>query len=313
MQASIARMARFRGVGLHSGAPARLTIHPAPANHGIVFRRVDLPGRPTVPALWDRVQPTPLCTRLHGEDGITVSTIEHVMAALSGIGIGNALIDLDGPEVPILDGSSRPFVEGILEAGLRRLPVAAEVIRVLKPVTVTEGSASATLSPADRLAIDFSIDFAEPAIGQQHRRIDLIGDRFMAELMDSRTFCRQSDVAAMQAGGLARGGSYFNAVVFDGDRILTPGGLRHADEPVRHKILDAVGDLALAGAPLLGRFTATRGGHALTNRALRALFADATAWRREVCPVELLPALPGVGAGSAPAPARTDAAIKASA
>lgn len=299
MQATIAQTAKFHGVGLHSGASARLAVHPAPAGHGIVFRRVDLPGRPLLPALWDRVVPSPLCTRLHGDEGVTVATIEHLMAALAGTGIGNALIDLDGPEVPILDGSSRPFVEGIVEAGIRRLPVAAEVIRVLKPVTVAEGAASATLAPADGLVIDFAIDFAEPAIGRQHRTLELTGDSFMAELMDSRTFCRAADVAAMQANGLAQGGTYFNAVVFDGARILSPGGLRHEDEPVRHKMLDALGDLALAGAPLLGRFSATRGGHALTNRLLRALFSDAGAWRREACPAELVSRLPGAGLAAA--------------
>lgn len=304
MQATIARAAKFHGVGLHSGASARLTLHPAPADHGIVFRRTDLPGKPQVAALWDRVVPSPLCTRLHGEDGVTVATIEHLMAALAGTGIGNVLIDLDGPEVPILDGSARPFVEGIVEAGIRRQSVASDVIRVLRPVTVTQGEAWATLAPADRLVIDFAIDFAEPAIGRQHRTFDLDSDSFMNELMDSRTFCRAADVAAMQANGLARGGTYFNAVVFDGARILTPGGLRHDDEPVRHKMLDAVGDLALAGAQLLGRFTANRGGHALTNRLLRTLFADAAAYRREVCPADLVARLPGAALGRDVTPVR---------
>lgn len=294
MQATIATVASFRGVGLHSGAPARLTIHPAAADHGIVFRRTDLPGCPTIPALWDRVTPSPLCTLLEGA-GTSISTIEHVMAALSGTGIGNALIDLDGPEVPILDGSSRPFVEGIIAAGLRRLAAPLRVIRVLKRVSLTEGAATATLEPSDHLSIDFAIDFEEAAIGHQHRAVDLVNGSFVDVLMDSRTFCRQSDVATMQANGLAQGGTYFNAVVFDGARILSPGGLRHADEPVRHKMLDAVGDLALAGAPLLARFTANRGGHALTNRLLRKMFADPTAWRVEACAPEAVSRLPGWG------------------
>ena len=242
MQATIAQTAQFRGVGLHSGAPARLAIRPAPAGHGIAFRRTDLPGRPTVAALWDRVTPSPLCTRLEGEAGVSVSTIEHVMAALAGTGIGNALIDLDGPEVPILDGSAQPFVEGILAAGIARQAAPARAIRVLRPVAVGEGEATARLDLADRLQIDFAIDFADAAIGRQHKRLDMVNGSFVDELMDSRTFCRQADVTAMQAGGLARGGTYFNAVVVDGARVLSPGGLRHPDEPVRHKMLDAMGE-----------------------------------------------------------------------
>lgn len=300
MQATISQIARFRGVGLHSGAPARLAINPAPEGHGIVFRRTDLAGQPSFPALWDRVVPTPLCTRLAGEDGVTISTIEHVMAALVGTGVHNALIDLDGPEVPILDGSSRPFVEGILAAGIRRQSAPLHVIRVLRAVTVTEGSASETLEPADHLEIDFSIDFPEAAIGRQRKHLDMANGTFVSELMDSRTFCRQSDVVAMQSRGQALGGTYFNAVVVDGARVLTPGGLRHADEPVRHKMLDAVGDLALAGAPLLGRLTANRGGHALTNRLLRALFADPDAYVWEVCPPAMTARLPGAGLGLHP-------------
>ncbi|AXC48727.1 UDP-3-O-acyl-N-acetylglucosamine deacetylase [Paracoccus suum] len=302
MQATLNQIARFRGVGLHSGASARLAINPAPENHGIVFRRTDLPGRPTIPALWDRVVPTPLCTRLQGEDGVTISTIEHVMAALAGTGVHNALIDLDGPEVPILDGSAQPFVEGILDAGIRRQSAPLRVIRVLRPVTVSEGGATETLEPADQLEIDFSIDFTEPAIGRQHKRLDMVNGRFVSELMDSRTFCRQADVAAMQSRGQALGGTYFNAVVVDGARVLTPGGLRHADEPVRHKMLDAMGDLALAGAPLLGRLTANRGGHALTNRLLRALFADPEAYAWEVCAPALTSRLPGAGLDLHPVP-----------
>lgn len=294
MQATLATPARFSGAGLHSGKPARLTINPAPAGHGFVFRRTDLGGK-LIPARWDHVVPSTLCTLLQGEDGATVSTVEHVMAALAGTGIHNALIDIDGPEVPILDGSSAPFVAGILKAGLQHSAEPLRAIRVLKPVEVHEGAGFARLSVADHLQMDFTIDFADRAIGRQEKRLDLANGTFLRELMDSRTFCRQADVEAMKANGLALGGTYFNAVVVDGDRVLSPGGLRHRDEPVRHKMLDAVGDLALAGAPLLARYTGNRAGHAMTNRLLRTLFATEGAWEWTTCTAEVEGQLPGAG------------------
>lgn len=294
MQATLATPARFTGAGLHSGKPARLVINPAPAGHGVVFRRTDLGGL-RIPARWDHVVPSPLCTLLKGENGATVSTVEHVMAALAGTGIHNALIDIDGPEVPILDGSSAPFVAGVLQAGLFHSPEPLRAIRVLRPVEVHEGAGYARLSPADHLQMDFTIDFTDAAIGHQEKQLDLANGTFVRELMDSRTFCRQADVEAMKANGLALGGTYFNAVVVDGDRVLSPGGLRHRDEPVRHKMLDAVGDLALAGAPLLARYSGNRAGHAMTNRLLRALFASDDAWEWTTCTDELEGQLPGAG------------------
>jgi UDP-3-O-[3-hydroxymyristoyl] N-acetylglucosamine deacetylase len=238
-------------------------------------------------------------------DGVTVSTIEHVMAALAGSGIHNALVDLDGPEVPILDGSSLSFVAGFLAIGLQQQDRPIRAIRVLKPVEVSEGEAVARLDPADMLEIDFSIDFEDAAIGLQSRRLNMANGAFVRELSDSRTFCRQSDVEAMRERGLALGGTLENAVVFDGDRVLSPGGLRHVDEPVRHKMLDALGDLALAGGPILGLYTGERAGHALTNRLLRALFADLTAFRHVDCGPQTLGKLPGIGvhAGDLPAQA----------
>lgn len=294
MQATLRTFAEFHGVGLHSGAPARLVIRPAAASHGIVFRRVDLQGA-LIPARWDHVEPSPLCTLLRGPDGASVSTVEHVMAALAGTGVHNALIDIDGPEVPILDGSSQPFVAGILAAGLRAQPVPLRAIRVLKPVEYRQGDAVARLTPADHLRIDFTIDFADAAIGHQEKALDMANGAFVRELMDSRTFCRQADVDSMRANGLARGGTYFNAVVVDGEQVLSPGGLRHADEAVRHKMLDAMGDLALAGAPLLARYSGHRAGHAVTNRLLRALFADPAAWEWTVCSPAEERLMPGKG------------------
>ncbi len=272
MQMTLASVADFRGAGLHSGLPARLTLRPAPADHGIVFVRTDR-GGVRLPARWDAVVPSRLCTVLKGAGDVTVSTIEHVMAALAGTGVTNALVEIDGPEVPILDGSAAPFVAGILRAGLTAQDTPLRAIRVLHPVEVQDGAAWARLSPADRLTMDFVIDFADAAIGHQEKHLDMANGTFVRELMDSRTFCRQADVDAMRMNGLALGGTYLNAVVVDGDRVLSPGGLRHADEAVRHKMLDALGDLALAGAPLLASYTGNRAGHAMTNRLLRALFA----------------------------------------
>lgn len=295
MQATLNDTVIFQGVGLHSGAPARLEIHPARPGHGIVFRRTDLTPAVDLPALWNNVTPSRLCTLLDDGKGATLSTIEHVMAALAGTGIHNALVTVDGPEVPILDGSAAPFVQAILDAGIAHQSAPLRAIRVLRTVEVREGEAFARLSPADHLEIDFQIDFTDAAIGHQEKRLDMANGAFLRELADSRTFCRASDIEAMRSNGLALGGTYLNAVVVDGARILTPGGLRHADEAVRHKMLDATGDLALAGAPLLARYTGHRAGHAMTNRLLRALFADPTAWTWETCTSDLESRLPGAG------------------
>ena len=298
MQATIKRTVVFADVGLHSGVPARLAIHPAQPGHGIVFHRTDLGEGPAarIAARWDNVTPSRLCTVLDNGLGATLSTVEHIMAALAGTGVHNALITVDGPEVPILDGSAAPFVRRILQAGIvlqKAGPVQA--IRVLRRVEVRDGDAWARLDPADHLEIDFHIDFSDAAIGQQDKRLDMANGAFVRELADSRTFCRQSDVDAMRRNGLALGGTYENAVVVDGPRVLSPGGLRHRDEAVRHKMLDAVGDLALAGAPLLARYTGHRAGHAMTNRLLRALFADPAAWEWTDCSSDLESRLPGAG------------------
>lgn len=275
MQQTLKSPVTFQGVGLHSGRPVRMTVHPASADYGIWFRRTDLTrGDGLIPARWDAVEPSSLCTLLTNGKGATVQTVEHLMAALAGLGVHNALIEIDGPEVPILDGSAVPFVARLLSRGLREQAVPVRAIRVLKPVEVRLGEAMARLDPAEMLEIAFAIDFEDRAIGHQERRLTLSNGNFVRELADSRTFCRQADVDAMRARGLALGGTLDNAVVFDGDRVVSPGGLRHPDEPVRHKMLDALGDLALAGGPILGRYTGLRAGHALTNRLLRALFAD---------------------------------------
>jgi len=285
---------RFEGVGLHSGQPVRMVIRPAAAELGIWFRRSDvLLGDALVPARWDAVNQSPLCTKLQNAAGVTVSTVEHIMAALAGCGVHNALIELDGPEVPILDGSAAVFVRAIMARGLRRQASPIRAIRVLETVEVRRGDAWARIDPSDRLVIEFHIAFDDSAIGAQSRRLTMSNGSFVRELCDSRTFCRQSDVDAMRAQGLALGGTLENAVVVDGDRILSPGGLRHPDEAVRHKMLDALGDLALAGAPLLGAYTGHRAGHALTNDLLHALFARPFAFEMVVCDADMTALLPG--------------------
>lgn len=278
-------------------------LRPASAEYGIWFRRTDVEDRdPLVPARWDSVSSAVLCTRISNSDGVSVSTIEHVMAALAGTGLNNVLIEIDGPEVPILDGSAAPFVSAILSRGLRELPAPVRALEILDRVEVINGDAWARLEPARTLEIDFVIDFEDTAIGRQEKRLNMSNGAFVHELCDSRTFCRSRDVDAMRANGLALGGTLRNAVVVDGARVLSPGGLRHDDEAVRHKMLDALGDLALAGAPLLGRYTGHRAGHAMTNALLRTLFARPGAFRMVECTADQLALLPGAGLSRADVP-----------
>ena len=281
-----------------------MVIKPASAEHGIWFKRSDIRfGDALVPARWDVVNQTPLCTRIENARGVSVSTIEHVMAALAGCGVHNALIEIDGPEVPILDGSAAAFVRGILARGVVRLAAPVRAIEILKPIEVRKGDAWAKLAPGKLLTIDFSIDFEDAAIGEQRKVLNMSNGSFVRELCDSRTFCRQADVDAMRAQGLALGGTLENAVVVDGDKVLSPGGLRHNDEAVRHKMLDALGDLALAGAPIIGAYTGHRAGHALTNDLLHKLFVTPGAFRMISCDAKTAAALPGAGvhAGEIPA------------
>ena len=299
MQTTLKSDVVFEGTGLHSGEAVRVVLKPAAANTGIVFRRTDVAGQPKLPADFRNVIVSPLNTRLSNDAGVTVSTIEHLMAALAGCGVHNVLIDIDGPEVPILDGSAVSFVRGIVAAGLVRLSAPLRAIEILREVAVTDGEASAKLTPSTTLQIDFEIAFRDAAIGHQRKTLNMANGAFVRELCDSRTFCRSADVDAMRANGLALGGTYENAVVVDGDKVLTPGGLRHADEAVRHKMLDALGDLYTAGAPILGRYTGARAGHAMTNKLLHALFDQPDAWRFVTCDVQIAARLPGVGVSPA--------------
>lgn len=295
MQKTLRSDITFEGRGLHSGKAARLTLRPAAVDTGIVFVRVDAAGQGArIPALWHNVEVSPLNTRLT-QGAVSVSTIEHLMAALSGCGVTNAIVEIDGPEVPIMDGSSAAFVRGIVATGLRRMQAPMQAIKILDEIRVSHHDAWASLRPATSLQIDFEIDFADAAIGYQHKTLNMANGSFVRELCDSRTFCRNSDVEQMRRNGLALGGTLENAVVVDGAAVLTPGGLRHTDEAVRHKMLDALGDLYTAGAPILGRYTGHKAGHNLTNALLHALFSQPEKWRMVNCDSQIAARLPGVG------------------
>ncbi len=294
MQRTFKRDIHIIGTGLHSGRPARLTLVPAAANMGIWFRRVDVRDRDNmIPALWDMVSDTLLSTNISNESGVSVSTIEHLMAALAGCGVHNAIIEIDGPEVPIMDGSATRFVTEIQRAGLVEQGQTLALLEVHETVRVEKGDAFAELSPLDHFEIDFTIDFPGTIVGKQHAVMDLRNGNFVHDLANCRTFCRVEDVDAMRAAGRALGGSLENALVLDGDHYQNPEGPRHDDECVRHKMLDAMGDLMLIGAPLLGRYRGHKAGHALTNMLLHKLFATAGASSFRLARPDELPLLPG--------------------
>lgn len=268
------------GIALHSGAKVTMTLRPAEADQGIVFRRTDIAGRGAeIPARWDHVADSRLCTVIANQDGTSVATIEHLMAALAGMGIDNVTVELNGPEVPVMDGSSAPFVFLIECAGVVSQPAPRKVIRVLKPVTETNGETVASFTPSrEGMRLDFEIDFAAKAIGRQRETFLLTPATFKAEIARARTFGMLEDIPKMRAAGLGLGGSLDNAVVVNGDQILNEDGLRFDTEFVRHKILDAVGDLALAGYPIIGHYHGVRSSHAHNNVLLRALLNDPDAW-----------------------------------
>ena len=296
MQTTLESSITFSGVGLHSGNSVSLTIEPASKNHGILFKRKDVEvGNPFVRARWDYVSKTTLCTRVTNEDGTTISTIEHLMAALSGCGVSNALIEIDSEEVPILDGSAAPFVKGILETGLKIISASSRIIKITRPVMFENQFGWARLSPFKRPEMEYFIDFDDLVIGKQSKILNMSNGSFVKELCSSRTFCSNKDVETMQRNGLALGGTYSNAVVVDGDKVLSPGGMRYQDEAVRHKMLDAFGDLALAGAPILGKYEGHKAGHFITNSLLRKLFSKPDCYVVENCCEDVFNLLPGSG------------------
>ena len=279
-QHTVRSPALFAGTGVHTGAYTRVNVRPGSTNSGIVFVRIDVRDRDNVvPATGEAVCKTQLGTVIGNAAGVTVATIEHLMAAFAMLGVDNAVVEVDGPEMPIMDGSSAPFVRILDRAGLRPQDAARRYIEILDTVEVVEGDKRATLGPADGFEMAFEIVFDSAAIGRQSVDFNMDEGVFREELADCRTFGFLSDVEALRAIGLARGGSMDNCVVLDGDRVLNPEGLRRPDEFVRHKALDAIGDLYTLGGPLLGRFEGVCAGHGLNNAVVRALLARPDAWR----------------------------------
>ena len=277
-QRTLKSLVSASGVGLHSGQKVRMTLRPAPADTGIVFRRVDLPSPVDIPARAELVGEARLASTLV-KGGVKVHTVEHLMSALGGLGVDNAYVDLDAPEVPIMDGSAGPFVMLIQQAGLEQQAAPKRFLRVLRRVEVTDGDKWARLDPYDGYKLSFSIDFRHPVIERstQSVSIDFAETSYVKEIARARTFGFMHDVEDLRDSGLALGGGLDNAVVLDEYRVLNAEGLRFADEFIRHKLLDANGDLYLLGKPLLAAFSAHKSGHALNNRLLRALLADAGA------------------------------------
>jgi UDP-3-O-[3-hydroxymyristoyl] N-acetylglucosamine deacetylase len=268
-----------KGIGLHGGVESSLTIRPAEPDHGIVFKRVDITDKDClVPARWDRVSNTMLCTTISNDDGVHVATVEHLMAALSGCGIDNALVEINSPEVPIMDGSSAPFVMLFECAGSVEQEAPRRALKILKPITVSDGDCGVTVLPASDFSVEFEIDFNSEAVRERSLDVRLVNGTFNASISRARTFGFLEDVDRMRAAGLGLGGSLDNVVVVDGDHVMNEGGLRFDDEFVRHKILDCVGDFYLAGGPMLARVVAHKSGHAYNNKLLRAVFADESAW-----------------------------------
>ena len=278
-QQTIKRSLSLTGVGLHSGRPVRISMKPVPANHGIVFVRTDVAGSPEIPAQYDRVVDTKLCTCI-GADGATVGTVEHLMAALYAMGLDNLRIELDGPEVPIFDGSSQIWIEHLQQVGVKRLVEGRGAVVVRRTVEARNGDAFARLEPSSRFRVTASIDFDHPLISSQTFTFDFGRAGFINEIAAARTFAFKREVDALRSIGLAQGGSLCNAIVVDDFSILNPEGLRFSDEFVRHKVLDAIGDLALSGERLVGHLILNRSGHALNNQLLHALFEDARNFRR---------------------------------
>ena len=278
-QHTLAGEACFEGVTLHKGCAGKMLIKPALPSHGIVFKRTDVKAPENlVRASWDNVSDTALCTTVSNQSGLKVSTIEHLMAAFSGCGIDNALVEINCAEVPIMDGSARPFVDMFEEIGLRQQQASRRFIKILKPIEIQEKDAWIELSPAKNFSIDFEIDFNSEAIKDTSFNISLVNGAFNHEISSARTFGFLEDVDRMRSAGLGLGGSLKNVVVVDGSKVLNNDGLRFKDEFVRHKILDCVGDLYLCGGPIIGCVKAYKTGHYFNNKLLRKLFSEKSSW-----------------------------------
>lgn len=278
LQTTLASEIVLTGTGVHTGAPASITLSPTEAGTGIRFILPNGDDSIEIPASYRAISNVTLCTVLSDGNGGAVATVEHLLAALRGLSVDNVLIEIDSGEVPIMDGSSKPFVDAIDEAGIEELDAPRRFIKVLKAVRVEDGQASGELRPHNGFHVDVEIDFDSPLIGRQRIGLDVNPGSFREELSRARTFGFMKDVEGLWAAGLALGASLENTVAIGEDRIINQEGLRYRDEFVRHKALDAIGDLALAGAPILAAFQSSRGGHRLNSLVLKALFADSDAW-----------------------------------
>lgn len=278
-QKTIAKEVQCTGVGLHSGKMVRIKIKPAPVNHGIKFVRTDLPNSPTVSARFNKVVDTSLATVI-GEEGFIVSTIEHLMAAFAGLSIDNALVETNAYELPMMDGSAGPFVRSLKTAGIKVQSAPRFFLVVNKPIVLEEKDKFVGVYPAPHFRVTCTIEFSHsPLIGRQTQDMIVNADRFEQDIADARTFCLLQEVEYMQRYGLAQGGSLDNAVVIDQDKVLNEGGLRFADEFVRHKLLDCIGDFSLIGLPILGHVIAKRSGHAFNNAFLDRFFLEKGSWQ----------------------------------
>ena len=304
-QTTLRKRCILTGNGVHSNSPVTLILHPAEADSGIAFLRTGLPGGVTrrIEAKWSRVSATDLCTVLGDTSLGSVSTVEHLMAAFTGLGLDNVLVEVDGPEVPIMDGSSAAFVAAIDKAGLRSLSAPRRFLKVLKTVRIGHGRSFSELRPAETgFSLDVEIDYPVAAIGRHRKAMELTPTSFRREISRARTFGLLRDVERLWKLGFAKGSSLENSVAVDDDRILNPEGLRSSDEFVSHKMLDAVGDLALAGAPIIGHYSAFCPGHKMNFLVLQALFADRTAYSFVEAPVQVTSGFADFG-GFAPLPA----------
>lgn len=279
-QRTLKEIVKTIGVGLHSGRKVTLTLRPAAANTGIIYRRTDVNPPVDFPAQPDSVRDTVLCTALVNEDGIRISTVEHLNAALAGMGIDNIIIEVDAPEIPIMDGSASPFVFLLQQAGIETQNAPKRFIRVKKPVRFEDGDKWAELVPYNGFRMDFKIEFNHPAIDvdQQHLKFDFSSTSFVKDISRARTFGFMKDIEYLQSQNLCLGGSFDCAIVLDEYRILNEDGLRFANEFVTHKVLDAIGDLYMCGHPIIGELRAFKTGHGLNNQLLRALLANQDAW-----------------------------------
>jgi UDP-3-O-[3-hydroxymyristoyl] N-acetylglucosamine deacetylase len=276
-QKTVKEEINFRSVGLHSGRKVGMTVRPAEADTGIVFIRRDVPENNRIAADIQNVTDTTLATTL-GINGTRVHTVEHLLSAFRGIGIDNAVVEVDTFEVPIMDGSSEPFIATLKKVGLKTLRKPRRYLKVKKPVSVSEGESTAMLEPAADFRITYKIDFPHPAVGTQSYQMIFSSDTYEKEISSARTFGFLKDVEYLQAKGLALGGSLQNAVVLDEEKVINKEGLRTPDEFVKHKILDAIGDLYLVGMPILGHFTAYKSGHKLNTQLLKTLLANEDSW-----------------------------------